>query len=427
MAIANANLASTVKIKSTNAAKDVVLELRDVNKTFRDFWLRPRVKAVQDLNLTVRRGQVLGLLGPNGSGKTTTIKMILGLLYPTSGQIAVLGKRPSDVKLKHKIGYLPEESHLYRFLNAEETLDFYGRLFKIPGPERKGRVDALLNMVGLEAARYRAVGEYSKGMQRRVGLAQALINDPDVLILDEPTTGMDPIATRQIKDLIVTLKSRGKTIILCTHLLGEVEDVCDQLVIMYGGKIRSQGTVDELLTVGDRQSVEVSGGPMDEATVEHLRHTLARDGREVQGVHAPRQRLESLFLSVIDAATKAGERTTGAAVGGSVAGFLSDEAQSGDALLSSLSAGPRKVEAVAPLNADSQSTAGVSPDEIMPVEQEMVDASVLQEFATPPQPEHPTQTSDDDSDPQSDQDDPVKKPTANADDDFLSNLTGKRS
>jgi ABC-2 type transport system ATP-binding protein len=322
--------------------REVILEMRGVNKTFKDFWLRPRVKAVQDMDLTVRRGEVIGLLGPNGSGKTTTIKMLLGLLHPTSGQIAVLGKRPSDVKLKERIGYLPEESHPYRFLNAEETLDFYARLFHIPKAERKGRIEALLDMVGLAAARFRPTGVYSKGMQRRVGLAQALINDPDLLILDEPTTGMDPIATRQIKDLILTLKKRGKTIILCTHLLGEVEDVCDRLIIMYGGKIRSEGAVDDLLTVGGRQTIEVeSDEAISAATVNRIEQLLSSEGKHVSGVRVPRQRLETLFMNVIERATAAGEATTGAAIGGDVAGFLAVERAEGEELLEQLTSAPQ--------------------------------------------------------------------------------------
>lgn len=354
--------------------RDVILEMRGVSKTFKDFWLRPRVKAVQDLDLTVRRGEVIGLLGPNGSGKTTTIKMILGLLYPTSGAIAVLGKRATDVKLKERIGYLPEESHLYRFLNAEETLDFYARLFHIPKAERSGRIEALLEMVGLTAARFRPTGEYSKGMQRRVGLAQALINDPDLLILDEPTTGMDPIATKQIKDLIKTLKRRGKTIILCTHLLGEVEDVCDRLIIMYGGKVRADGSVDQLLSVDGKQAIEVEAGePISPETVQRIEQLLSREGKHVAGVHVPRQRLDNLFLDVIDKATAAGEATTGAGIGGEVADFLAIDRAEGEDLLARLSVAPQAPAPGPPPEATAE--ASVAPRE--------PDAAVLEEMAAP--------------------------------------------
>src|SRR5687768_17223138 len=356
--------------------REVILEMRGVNKTFKDFWLRPRVKAVQDMDLTVRRGEVIGLLGPNGSGKTTTIKMLLGLLHPTSGQIAVLGKRPSDVKLKERIGYLPEESHPYRFLNAEETLDFYARLFHIPRPGRRGRIEALLDMVGLSAARFRPTGEYSKGMQRRVGLAQALINDPDLLILDEPTTGMDPIATRQIKDLILTLKKRGKTIILCTHLLGEVEDVCDRLIIMYGGKIRSEGAVDDLLTVGGRQTIEVeSDEAISTATINRIEQLLSSEGKHVSGVRVPRQRLETLFMDVIERATAAGEATTGAAIGGDVAEFLALERAEGEELLEQLSAAPQPRPA--PVDSAADEAHHARPP----------DQDILEEMAAPAAPE----------------------------------------
>jgi len=207
-----------------------------LTKVFKDFWLRPRVKAVDGIDLDVRRGEVFGLLGPNGSGKSTTIKMILGLLHPTSGVISVFGKSPRDVSIKNEIGYLPEDSYLYRFLNARETLDYYGKLFHQDRRKRQNRIDMLLEMVGLDKVQRRPIGEYSKGMQRRIGLAQALINDPKLLILDEPTTGMDPIGTRQIKDLILHLKDSGKTVLLCSHLLSDVEDVTDRAAIMFGGK-----------------------------------------------------------------------------------------------------------------------------------------------------------------------------------------------
>ena len=291
-----------------------------VTKTFRDFWMRPRVRAVENVDLEVRRGQVYGLLGPNGSGKSTTIKMLLGLLQPTAGRIAVLGKRPKDVAVKRMIGYLPEESYLYRFLTGRETLDYYGRLFRLDRRARRERIDMLLEMVGLEAVQDRPVGEYSKGMQRRIGLAQSLINDPQLLILDEPTSGMDPVGARQIKDLIATLARRGKTVLLCSHLLGDVEDLCDRVAIMYGGKVRAEGTCAELLTQEHATILETSDLPP--AVVDEIRGVLAKHDLAVKRVEHPRRSLESLFLDIVAQARAEGVRTSGAAAGGPVADFL---------------------------------------------------------------------------------------------------------
>jgi ABC-2 type transport system ATP-binding protein len=198
------------------------IETFSLTKIFSDWWGREKTCAVDNLNLKIQRNEVFGFLGPNGSGKTTTIKMLLGLLYPTKGRAVVLGGDSTDPKINRRIGFLPEESYLYRYLNARETLDFYGSLFGLPGKVRKIRIEALLEMVGLKAVANRPVGTYSKGMARRIGLAQALINDPDLLILDEPTTGLDPIGTRQIKDLIIELAKRGKTVLLSSHLLADV-------------------------------------------------------------------------------------------------------------------------------------------------------------------------------------------------------------
>lgn len=291
-----------------------------VTKTFRDFWMRPRVRAVENVDLEVRRGQVYGLLGPNGSGKSTTIKMLLGLLQPTAGRIAVLGKRPKDVAVKRMIGYLPEESYLYRFLTGRETLDYYGRLFRLDRRARRERIDMLLEMVGLEAVQDRPVGEYSKGMQRRIGLAQSLINDPQLLILDEPTSGMDPVGARQIKDLIATLARRGKTVLLCSHLLGDVEDLCDRVAIMYGGRVRAEGTCAELLTQEHATILETSDLPP--AVVDEIRGVLAKHDLAVKRVEHPRRSLESLFLDIVAQARAEGVRTSGAAAGGPVADFL---------------------------------------------------------------------------------------------------------
>lgn len=304
-----------------SASESPAISLSNVTKVFRDFWFRPRVTAVNDLSLSIARGEAFGLLGPNGSGKSTTIKLVLGLLFPTSGDLRVLGRPATDVALKERIGYLPEDSTLYRFLNAKETLDFYGRLFHLPRRERRRRSDELIEMVGLSGAVGRPVAEYSKGMQRRLGLAQALINDPDLLILDEPTAGMDPEATGQIKEYLKALRGRGKTIILCTHLLSEVEDVCSRLAILYGGQLLSEGPVDELLRQADFQNIRVD--LLAPETLEKVRCVVEEEaGKRVLTVENPRLRLEELFLRVVKTAEAEGQTTAGASGQGQIAAFL---------------------------------------------------------------------------------------------------------
>src|SRR5262245_14167462 len=203
-------------------AEDVIVETRKLTKIYRDFWGRQKKVALRALNLEIYHGEVFGLLGPNGSGKTTTIKLLLGLLFPTQGDAFVLGQPSGQVRKNERIGYLPEESYLYRFLNAEETLDFYGRLFNMPTDIRRRRSAELIEMVGLKQDRKRILKEYSKGMRQRIGLAQALINNPELVILDEPTSGLDPIGTRWMKDLIKQLRSQGKTVLMCSHRLEDV-------------------------------------------------------------------------------------------------------------------------------------------------------------------------------------------------------------
>jgi ABC-2 type transport system ATP-binding protein len=299
---------------------DVIVKCLGLTKLFRDFWLRNRVCAVDQVDLTVHRGEVFGLLGPNGSGKSTTVKMILGLLHPTAGRIAVYGHHPQDVKIKQQLGYLPEESYLYPFLNARETLDYYGKLFHQDRRQRQRRTDMLLEMVGLDKVARRPVGEYSKGMQRRIGLAQALINDPQLLILDEPTTGLDPIGTRQIKDLISQLAERGKTVLLCSHLLADVEDVTDRVAIMFGGKVRKEGTIDALLTQSNATSIKASD--LNEDDIEAIERALAARHKHIDAVERPRQKLESLFLDIVHEAQQEGAATSGAGSGGAIAEFL---------------------------------------------------------------------------------------------------------
>ncbi|MCK4905519.1 ABC transporter ATP-binding protein [bacterium] len=226
---------------------DELIKLQGVTKTFKDFWGKPKAVAVKNLSFSVEKGEILGLLGPNGSGKSTTLKLILGLLYPTRGRISVFGKHPGDNVAKQFIGYLPEEDYLYSYLNGRETLDFYGKIFNLPSKTRRERIDFLIDLLGIKAYQRRAVGEYSKGMARRIGLAQALINDPDLLILDEPTSGMDPIGIKEIKDLFLGLKSKGKTMLISTHLLSDIENICDRVGILYQGEFIAIDKVDKLL------------------------------------------------------------------------------------------------------------------------------------------------------------------------------------
>src|SRR5437016_1879677 len=210
-------------------ANDVIVETRKLTKVYRDFWGRRKKDALRALSIEIRKGEIFGLLGPNGSGKTTTIKLLLGLLFPTDGEAFVFGKPAADVRKNERVGYLPEESYLYRFLNAEETLDFYGRLFNLDAKVREKRAQELIEKVGLKEHRKRILKEYSKGMRQRIGLAQALINDPELVILDEPTSGLDPLGARWMKDLIVELRKSNKTVIMCSHRLEDVQNVCDRI------------------------------------------------------------------------------------------------------------------------------------------------------------------------------------------------------
>lgn len=229
-----------------------IIQTVGLTKVFKDFWHRQRVVAVDKLDLSVHKDEVFGLLGPNGSGKTTTIKMLLGLLYPTRGRIQLLGRSPTDVAVKARIGFLPEESYLYRFLDARETLDYYGRLFRIPRQERRRRVEQLLEMTGLVRESRRRVGEYSKGMARRIGLAQALINDPDLMILDEPTSGLDPTTARGFDALVRSLvDDLGITVFLVTHDLDTLLTVVDRIIVLARGAVLADGPVREILAVDD--------------------------------------------------------------------------------------------------------------------------------------------------------------------------------
>lgn len=277
---------------------EAVIEIRNLSKVYRDFWGRPKVKALNALSLDIRKGEVFGLLGPNGSGKTTTMKLLLGLLFPTEGEISILGKSAADVSKNERIGYLPEESYLYRFLNAYETLDFYGRLFNISAAERKERSEKLLDLVKLAPqARRRQLKEYSKGMTRRIGVAQALINDPDLVMLDEPTSGLDPLGNRDMKDLILDLKKQGKTVLMCSHLLADVQDVCDRIAILYGGELKVMGRVDELLKAQDE--TQILSSKLSDAAMKEVQEVLKKHGANVMKIDQPIANLEELFLKTV--------------------------------------------------------------------------------------------------------------------------------
>jgi ABC-2 type transport system ATP-binding protein len=277
---------------------NAALHTDHLSKVYKDFWGRDKVRALDDLNLTIHRGEVFGLLGPNGSGKSTTIKLLLGLIFPTQGTAHVLGEPAGSTTINEKIGFLPEESYLYKFLNGEETLEFYGKLFRIPRKTLKRRVPELLDIVGLDAkSRKRKLREYSKGMARRIGLAQALINNPDLILLDEPTTGLDPIGTREMKDLILSLKAQGKTVLLCSHLLADVQDVCDRITILFRGRMMELGHVKDLLQVKDVTQIQAKGLSVGQA--EEVKQFIARMGLGDATITHPTTTLEDLFIRIV--------------------------------------------------------------------------------------------------------------------------------
>jgi len=349
-----------------------VIETFELTKTFRDFWHRPRVRAVNKLGLKVRRGEVFGLLGPNGSGKSTTMKLLLGLLFPTSGYIRILGRPPRDVRVKNRIGFLPEETYLYPYLDARETLDFFGRLNRIPRADRRRRVGALIEMVGLASARRRPLKEYSKGMARRIGLAQALINDPELVLLDEPTTGLDPLGTREVKNLILELRKRGKTILMCSHLLADVQDVCDRIGVLYAGRLWVVGPVEELLA--REQLTQFTVPALSPAAQERARAALAEaTGTDDIQVGHPRDRLDEFFLRVVEEARQAQPQTSGAGIGRFDESLFREEAAApeGRELIEALAspAEPAREAAEPPASAEAEPEPSVLDDLAAPEEE----------------------------------------------------------
>jgi ABC-2 type transport system ATP-binding protein len=279
---------------------EVIVETRKLTKVYRDFWGRQKHTALRALNLEIKKGEIFGLLGPNGSGKTTTIKLLLGLLFPTDGEAFVFGKPAADVTKNERIGYLPEESYLYRFLNAEETLDFYGRLFNMDAKTRNDRSKEWIERVGLTSNRTRILKEYSKGMRQRIGLAQAMINDPDLVILDEPTSGLDPLGARWMKNLIVELRDQGKTVIMCSHRLEDVQDICDRIAILNLGELQAYGNVKELLQDVNRLELRASGLQINDTLRRELTEVLTRHGGKLDSLGHPTTTLEDYFLHIVE-------------------------------------------------------------------------------------------------------------------------------
>lgn len=274
------------------------VEIENLTKVFAVPMRRERVVAVRDLSLQVEAGEVYGLLGPNGSGKSTTLKILLGLINATRGHTRVFGEDSRLVRSRKDVGFLPENPYFYKFLSGAETVRFFGKLSGLGGATLEARVEELLELVGLTEAAGRRVGAYSKGMLQRIGLAQALVQDPGLLVLDEPTAGVDPVGSREIRDLILALKARGKTILLCSHLLSQVQEICDRVGILARGRLVREGRVEELLSVRDRTELVVEETSPEKIAA--LTAAAEKLGLKVVSSGRPQTTLEHLFLEAIE-------------------------------------------------------------------------------------------------------------------------------
>lgn len=270
------------------------IEIENLIKDFRVGMRGVKLRAVDNVSFRVERGEVFGLLGPNGSGKSTTLKIILGLLRPTSGTCRIFGKNSADVKVRSRIGFLPEAPYFYGYLSGRELVKYYARMCGVPAGKIDAATEDALALTGMTDAASRRVKTYSKGMLQRIGVAQAVVHDPELVILDEPTAGIDPIGSAEIGDAIRAMKARGKTVVLCSHLLGQIEDLCDRVAIMNRGKLVVAGTLDEVLTQRGKQLAIVGAGtPLTSQLIETLRE---RDGINIEEVSHPRISLERYFL-----------------------------------------------------------------------------------------------------------------------------------
>lgn len=292
----------TTSINRAPSPRPPAIEIRRLTKDYPLGLGRWRLRAVDDLSLTVAPGQVYGLLGPNGSGKSTTLKALFGLIAPSAGECFLNGIRGDDPAAHRTVGFLPESPDFQRFLTGRELLRFHARLCGVPRAGREGRIEELVDLLGLGGAGDRRLGTYSKGMLQRIGLAQALVHDPEVLILDEPTAGVDPPGAAEISALILSLKARGKTVLLCSHLLAQVEELCDRVAILHRGRLLAEGPLAELLGQADRQSLVVES--LSPEALADLREWLGARGRILFGVEAPPTRLDRYFLRVLAQAEK---------------------------------------------------------------------------------------------------------------------------
>lgn len=287
---------TSLPAETSNDAPAAV-ELRGLTKDFAIGLRGVKLRAVDHLSLRVEAGQVYGLLGPNGSGKSTTIKILLGLLEPTAGGCTIFGVESRRVESRREVGYLPESPYFYRHLTGRELVTFYARMCGMTGASVSTRVADVLAMVGMTEAADRRVGTYSKGMLQRSGLAQALVHDPKLLILDEPTAGVDPVGSAAISELILSLKAQGKTVLITSHLLGQIEDICDRVAILDRGKLIVEGAVQDLVGRSDRQALIVEA--LSESDMQEFRAWLEAKGRRLEAVETPRARLDRFFLDQV--------------------------------------------------------------------------------------------------------------------------------
>ena len=306
------------------------VELKGVHKSYSTGFTMKKIAALKGVDLVINKGEVFGYLGPNGSGKTTTLKLIMGIIYLDKGEIKIMSKPPNEISIKEKIGFLPESPYFYDYLSAAEFLDFYARLFTIPEAIRRERIRRLLNMVGLEKRAGESLRHFSRGMLQRIGIAQALINDPEIVFLDEPMSGLDPLGRAEVKEIIQGLKRDGKTVVFSSHILSEVEAIADRVGIIVNGKIRDVGDLDELLSkrvsfvevtvcgfdqdmleplkgkakikriLGDRTVLLVEGVENVNAVIDYIRFCKI----EIESVEPIRMTLEKLFLSEIKGKSK---------------------------------------------------------------------------------------------------------------------------